>query len=68
MATPKVSAFQIWIDEYGIKNLADKLEINANTVRYWRRGLHVPEAPFMREIKRLSKGKLSYDQIIDGGL
>ena len=65
--TPKEESltFEKWIDEYGIKKLAKKLNVGDFTVDAWRRGRCDPRTDYIRQIKLISKGRVTYDMIID---
>lgn len=54
-----------WIDREGATKLAQKLGVEVSTVRHWRRGHCLPSDTQKRAIKRISKGEVSYDSIID---
>lgn len=54
-----------YIEEVGIDHLARVLKIHRNTVRYWKIRHCYPRVPQMRKIKRLSRGRCGYEQMID---
>lgn len=56
-----------WISVVGVNDLAEALGVDPATVRHWRRGQGFPRVEQMRLIKKLSKGQVGYEQIIDGG-
>ncbi len=55
-----------FIEEKGVEFLAKKLGVNPSTVGHWRTGLCYPQVKQMRKIKKLSRGLVTYDTIIDG--
>lgn len=55
-----------WVNEYGRMKLAKDLGIDPSAVSHWRRGQH-PTIHHMKKIVKLSKGKVRYEHIIDGG-
>ncbi len=65
MTTQKRISFAEWIDREGVDRLAKRLKINRFTVLHWRAGRHHPRVDQMRVLKKLSKGQLSYDDIIE---
>lgn len=60
------TSFEKWINLHGTKKLAEILGLDIATVRHWRLGNALPRAHQMKKIKELTKGKIGYDQIIDG--
>lgn len=54
-----------FIVEIGPNKLARKLKINESTVRQWRRGYCLPRAEYMLKINRLTKGRLTYAEMIE---
>lgn len=58
-------SFTEWIDSVGIEVLAAHLKVHPMTVRYWRAGRCDPKVDHMRRIKKLSRGLVGYEQIID---
>jgi DNA-binding transcriptional regulator YdaS (Cro superfamily) len=58
-------SFYAWIDENGLHGVAKLLKCHYNTVYYWRTGRWHPRPEQMREIKRLTKGKITYEDILD---
>lgn len=57
--------FEEWIDRKGPKALAKKLGVTHHTVLHWRSGRCDPRVHVMRKIKRLTRGEIGYDQMID---
>lgn len=55
-----------WIDREGAATLAEKLKVEVSTVRHWKSGHCLPSDKQKRAIKRLSKGEVTYDSMIDG--
>lgn len=54
-----------WINQEGVSKIAEQLCVEQSTVRHWRSGHCLPKAQQMREIKKLSKGQVTYDVMID---
>ena len=54
-----------WIDREGAGKLAAKLNVKASTVRHWKNGHCLPSDKQKRAIKKLSKGEVTYDSMID---
>lgn len=57
--------FEDWIDEKGLMQLAIELDVSYMTVHAWRNGNGNPKVDTMRKIKQMTKGKVTYDMIID---
>lgn len=57
--------FEEWIDQVTIRGVAHKLNLHEMTVTNWRSGRNDPKVDHMRRIKRLTKGVIGYDQMID---
>lgn len=55
-----------WIEQNGAEYVAQTLGVSHATVCHWRRGFVYPTVPKMRLIKEVTKGRVGYDQIIDG--
>ena len=64
--SPENMSLKDWIKSKGVRHVADLLNVNPNTVRYWAWGMTYPKTEQMREIKRITKGVVGYEQIIDG--
>lgn len=64
MAKQNVS-LRDWINANGVQAIAELLGVEDSAVRHWRRGHCLPRAEQMREIKRVSKGQVSYESMID---
>lgn len=61
----KPISFEDWIEQVGADWLAKRLGLNPFTVLNWRALRCDPQVIHMRAIKRLSKGLVGYDQMID---
>jgi len=57
-----------WINETGVLKVSKLLSVEQSTVRHWRCGHCLPRTDQMRAIKKLSHGRVGYDEIIDGGV
>lgn len=59
------SPFHRWVSAHGgAEKLAKELGVTAHAVRWWLRRQGWPNVKVMIEIVRLSKGKLSFNDII----
>lgn len=54
-----------WIDHQGIDQVAKKLKATRATVRHWRRGYCLPKSDQMLKIKKLSRGRLTIDSMVE---
>ena len=54
-----------WIAEKGVPTVATMLNVEPNTVRFWRIGHTLPRPEQMQKIRKLSNGVVGYEQIID---
>lgn len=61
----KTMTLKEWINERGTEKVAQLLNVNQSTVRHWRLGNNIPRPEQMKEIKRLSKGQVTYDEMIE---
>lgn len=61
----KKQSFEDWIDEVGPDELAKQLKVNPKTVSNWLFGYTDPRVDQMRRIKKMTKGRIGYDQMID---
>lgn len=59
------SAFKKWIDKIGPYRVAELVGVRSCTVFYWRSGKNYPRLDQMRKIRVISKGAVSYEQMID---
>lgn len=58
--------FQKWLVDIGGPNvLASKLGVSNYVVNHWKRGDGWPRISIILEIVRMSKGKLSIEDVID---
>lgn len=57
--------FNEWIDARGVEEVARLLDVSVSTVRHWRVGHVFPQVAQMIQIKKLSRGVIGYDAIID---
>lgn len=58
--------FTDWIDKKTPVYVAKVLGVNVSTVSHWRNGHCYPRVEQMRTIKKLTRGAVGYEQIIDG--
>ena len=59
--------FVQWIDLKGPAEIAKLLGVNIFTVHHWRANRADPRVKQMRRIKKLTRGVIGYDQMIDRG-
>jgi hypothetical protein len=57
--------FEQWVNEYGKEELTTELGIDRSTLDHWIARRHEPRIPHIQRLKKLSRGKLTYDDIID---
>lgn len=63
--TKKPILFEDWIEDIGPQKLAKKLHLDPMTINHWRAGRSDPRVVHMRKIKKISRGLISYEQMID---
>jgi len=56
---------QAWIKETGPKNVAHLLKVDSSTVHFWKAGKTLPRPAIMVRIHQLSRGKVSYEQMVE---
>lgn len=56
--------FQNWLATYGQEKLATRLNVSPHTVHFWRFKRGWPRVDYIVEIVRLSKGVLTFDDIV----
>lgn len=59
------NAFNAWVEERGVEVVADQLRVGRTAVINWLYGRAHPRVIQMRNIKRITKGVIGYDEIID---
>lgn len=57
-----------WLDSKRAKDLAKEMDVQLASIYQWKSGRHLPCVEEMRKIKKLSKGKVSYDIMIENFL
>lgn len=60
------TTFTDWINETGVNKVAKILGVYESTVRHWRNGFVLPRSHQMKRIKDITKGRVSYDAILEG--
>lgn len=58
--------FKDWIADYGRVPLAKKLNVHPSNISHWISGLCYPKVRQMKALKRISRGRIGYEQILDG--
>lgn len=66
MAKRKPITLEAWIAEKGVSHVAELLGVNPSAVRHWRLGNCRPNVTQMRAIKKITKGAITYEELIDG--
>jgi hypothetical protein len=69
---PSGSKLRSWIFEFGVENVATGLRslnprarVTRRTVERWVQGAHEPNGERIRELRRLSGGTLTADDVVD---
>lgn len=62
----KKLTFKEWINKHGTREIAKMLDVDPSAVRHWRDGFCYPTVKKMRIIKKITRGRIGYNQIIDG--
>lgn len=62
------TSFKNWIRAQKVEEVSKLLDVRTMTVYNWLWGRVLPRASHMKLIKKLSKGKVGYEQIIEGSL
>lgn len=57
--------FEDWIDHVGVDVLAGILKVTRHTVLHWKAGRCDPRVDHMRRIKKMTRGVIGYEQMID---
>lgn len=57
--------FKSWLIEMGAPSLTRKLKVSRMTVYNWKNGKSYPEVTQMKRIKKLAKGVVTYEMMID---
>jgi hypothetical protein len=60
------TSFEDWIKTTKISKIKEMLKVCDSTISHWLSGHTLPRTHQMRKIKKLTKGKVGYDQIIEG--
>lgn len=60
------TSFRDWINEHGPVKLSKLLKTTDSTIRHWRLANTLPRPWQMKRIKELTKGRISYEEIIEG--
>jgi len=61
-------SFEEWLCKRGPIGVGRLLKISPSTVSAWLNSYALPSASKMKLIKRVTKGKIGYDQIIEGSI
>lgn len=65
LVVKKENVFNDWVAQEGIEKVAARLNVKRTTVVNWQSGICDPRVCQMRVIKRITKGAVGYDNIID---
>lgn len=65
MKKPKRMTLREWIEETGPNEVAELLNVPSVNVRQWKRGYCLPRAEQMRIIKKLTRGRIDYEDMIE---
>lgn len=57
--------FRNWMEKEGTFKLAKQLGVNPSCISHWKRGNAYPSVKHMIAIKKLTKGKIRYEDIIE---
>lgn len=60
------TTFEDWINERGSRETAKLLGVTKACVNHWRSGHALPSDNQKRIIKQLTRGRVTYDSIIEG--
>lgn len=63
--TRKIISFKGWLEEFEAGALAERLSVTRRTIDYWKSGKIDPTVKNLRKIRRLTKGLLTYEMMID---
>lgn len=61
----KAISFEEWIDRQGIGWIMKRLGVTRFTVMGWKAHRSDPRVDTMRAIKRMTRGEIGYEQMID---
>ena len=64
MPKKKITLFD-FIVERGPTKISKLLNVNESTVRQWKRGYCLPRPEVMMRIKKLTRGQLTYAEMIE---
>lgn len=59
------TTFENWLEEKGVEVVAKKLGVGDATVKSWLRGACDPRVDQLRRIKHWTRGRISYEAMID---
>lgn len=54
-----------WIKEQGANNVAKSLKVHCSAVWHWGRGVSLPKSKHLYKIHHLSRGRVSYAEMIE---
>lgn len=61
----KQTTLRTWLEETGMDEGARLFKVDISTVRNWRAGRAVPRPPELAKIVKLSRGAVSYEEVIE---
>ena len=65
MRRKKLERLTDWIDNYGKIELAETLGLDKTTIYLWASGKAIPKVKHLLVLKRLSRGALTCDSMIE---
>lgn len=65
MGEKKVISLSEYIEEVGVISICVHLKTGPESVLHWRRGYGLPKSEHIFKLVRLSKGRLTYQSIIE---
>lgn len=60
------TSFENWIKTGGYHKIGKTLRVHEMTVRQWHDGKSLPTARLMKKIKKVTRGRIGYKEIIEG--
>lgn len=54
-----------WIEQEGTDTIAKALGVTRSTINHWKRGYVLPRSEIMIKIRKLSRGAVSIEQMVE---